>query len=271
MLLSLIDCIHWWWARGNLLNSLHACTPYLCTFFLNWFLLNNKNNKKKPIDCGQCPRPAPPPPLGPPTWSFLGSSNNQPRPSSLLALPLSLVFLYPPSTSTIQIHRQTVFFWSTWFHPRVQTDGLLSTYLFTLICLSWTNRGQKRLFVLLHFEKRIQWWILVTIISEPAESSRPALKTARFNANQTRPTTTMATTTSGSPSSSSQTVVTRTSNGGKTWKGDCQCRPEEFTCSSWSSSGASSSPNNNSRRKGQLSFTVKVYPFYPFCWRLLSM
>lgn len=114
-------------------------------------------------------------------------------------------------------------------------------------------------------KNRKSWifYIVTCLLSmiEPAESSRPALKTARLNANQTRLVTTTTTT-----SSPSKTVATqRTPNGGKTSKLDCQCRPEEFTCSSSSSlSSGGSSPTNNSRRKGQLSFTVKVLSlFFP--------
>ena len=83
------------------------------------------------------------------------------------------------------------------------------------------------------------------------EPGRPALKTARLNVNQTRlaPTTTS----SSIGVKPATTATTRTPN--RAAKIDCKCRPEEFTCAS---SSGSSSPTNNSRRKGQLSFAVKV-------------
>jgi hypothetical protein len=87
------------------------------------------------------------------------------------------------------------------------------------------------------------------------------LKTARLNVNQTRLAT--ATTTSLSPAevktATAKTLKSGVGGGVKTAsKPDCKCRPEEFTCSSSSLSTGSSAASNNSRRKGQLSFTVKV-------------
>lgn len=102
-------------------------------------------------------------------------------------------------------------------------------------------------------------------LAEASDSSRPALRTARLQANQTRiQSTTSSPWTSSSSlttsSSVSKPAASATAANSKTSKttADCQCRPEEFTCSS----GA-----NNSRRKGQLSFTVKVFSVTPsFRW-----
>lgn len=83
-------------------------------------------------------------------------------------------------------------------------------------------------------------------------------KTARLNWNQTR----LASTTSTTPPS------TNKGTGGKTpiISSDCKCRPEEFTCSSAVSTAPGSQRNGSSRRKGQLSFTIKVFiiPFFSF-------
>ncbi len=77
-------------------------------------------------------------------------------------------------------------------------------------------------------------------------------KTARLNWNQTR----LASTSTTPPSTNKGT-------GGKTpiISSDCKCRPEEFTCSSAVSTAPGSQRNGSSRRKGQLSFTIKVFIF----------
>ncbi|XP_046657715.1 low-density lipoprotein receptor-related protein 4-like isoform X4 [Daphnia pulicaria] len=92
---------------------------------------------------------------------------------------------------------------------------------------------------------------------DPSEPSRPVLKTARLNVNQTRLATTTTTTTTLSPAGAKTTQTLNSGGGGMkiASKPDCKCRPEEFTCSS--SSTGSAAGTNNSRRKGQLSFTVK--------------
>lgn len=101
-----------------------------------------------------------------------------------------------------------------------------------------------------------EWrFVFTSSLDEPA---RPALKTARLNVNQTRLAPTSSSPTGGIMKPAT-TVTTRTPNRVATGKVDCKCRPEEFTCTS--SSSASSNPSNNSRRKGQLSFTVKVLPY----------
>jgi len=91
------------------------------------------------------------------------------------------------------------------------------------------------------------------------------MKTARLNWNQTR--LAAATSPSTPPMAAAAAAFTPPptrigGGGGKTpavvtsGNNDCQCRPEEFTCPA--SAHHASASGTTGRRKGQLSFSVKV-------------